>query len=325
MTLSAVIPVWNGREDLARLLASLKAQTQVPDPIIAVDNGSTDGAADVARSHGARVIRMGYNSGFAAAVNRGIIEARSDFVAVLNSDVELAPDYCERLLALQAPFATGKILSPDGAIDGAFDLLCRGGAAWRAGSLRPDGPPFDGHRRIGSPPWTAVVFRRDLFDRTGLLEESFGSYLEDVDFGLRCAALGIEGAYEPTAIARHKGSASLGRWSPATVRLIARNQVLLVARRYPPAILRRWGWPLLVAQTMWGALALRHGAFIAWVVGKYQGLREFRKARELPGQLEPQVLERVLREQERELRNLQTSTGYDLYWRLYFMFTGGGA
>jgi hypothetical protein len=325
MSLTAVIPVWNGRSLLERLLTSLEAQTRRPDQIIVVDNGSTDGAPDLARARGARIVRMGFNAGFAAAVNVGIKEARTEWIAALNSDVELAPDYLERLSGTGALFATGKILSPDGSIDAAFDLLCRGGAAWRAGSGRADAAPFQTRRAISSAPWTAALFRRDLFDRTGLLEESFESYLEDADFGLRCAALGIEGVYEPAAVAWHQGSATLGRWSAPMVRLIARNQVLLVARRYPGALLWRWFWPLLVAQSLWGLLAVRHGAGLAWLRGKYEGLRAFRAARELPGAADKRVLEDVLPRQEQLIRELQSASGYDLYWRMYFFLTGGGA
>jgi len=112
MNISAIVPVWNGRDLLARLLATLEAQTRPPTELLIVDNGSTDGAPDVARARGARVIAMGGNAGFAAAVNRGIREAGQPLVAILNSDVELAPDYLEKLAAVDAPFATGKILKP---------------------------------------------------------------------------------------------------------------------------------------------------------------------------------------------------------------------
>ena len=70
------MPVWNGRELLARLLATLEAQTRPAAELLIVDNGSTDGAPDMARARGARVIAMGRNAGFAAAVNRGISEGR---------------------------------------------------------------------------------------------------------------------------------------------------------------------------------------------------------------------------------------------------------
>src|SRR5580658_9027363 len=99
MPISAIVPVWNGRDLLLRLLQSLDAQTARADEVLVVDNGSTDGAPEAARERGARVIAMGRNAGFAAAVNRGIEESRGDWLAILNSDVELAPDYLANLLS----------------------------------------------------------------------------------------------------------------------------------------------------------------------------------------------------------------------------------
>jgi len=322
MTISAIVPVWNGRDLLARLLATLAAQTVPATEILVVDNGSTDGTPQLARERGARVMAMGRNAGFAAAVNRGIREARGEWIAVLNSDVELAPDYFEKLTASGAAFATGKILSKTGAtLDGSFDLVCRGGTAWRAGSGRADHPIFAETRQIASPPWTAVLFRADAFARTGLLEESFESYLEDVDFGLRCAALGMEGQYVPGAVAWHLGSATLGRWHPETVRRIARNQVWLVARHFPAGLL----WPILVAQLLWGAVALRHGTGWAWLRGKCQGIAGFRKMRAGSARIESAFLQEWLAENERQIRRIQKATGFDTYWRLYFFLSRGGA
>ena len=323
MSLSAIVPVWNGRDLLEKLLATLEVQTRRPDELLVVDNGSTDGAAELARERGARVISMGRNAGFAAAVNRGIRESRGEWVAVLNSDVELSPDYFATLAAADAWFATGKILRAGAAaptIDGTYDLLCRGGCAWRAGSGRPDGPLFSSARRIWSPPWTAVLFRTELFRRVGYLEESFESYLEDVDFGLRCSAAGIEGLYEPSAVAWHRGSATLGPWHSETVRRIARNQVLLLARHYSGDVLRRCGWHIAVAQILWGLVALRHGAGLAWLRGKWQGLRRFGALRGKYGPLDT-GLTQLLRTNEHTIREL--AGGRDLYWRIYFWLTSG--
>jgi GT2 family glycosyltransferase len=314
MNVSAVVPVWNGRPLLARLLDTLEAQTLRAEEVIAVDNGSTDGAAELAAERGCRVIAMGRNAGFAAAMNRGIGVARSEWVAVLNSDVELAPDYFEKLTAAGAPFATGKILDArrNGVVDATFDLTCRGGTTWRAGSGRADGAVFAEGRTIASAAWTAAVFRAELFREVGMLDESFESYLEDVEFGLRCAALGVRGRYVPEARAWHHGSASLGRWHAETVRRMARNQVW-IAGRYGA-----W-WPSLVAQALWGAVALRHGRGAAWMRGVLEGWSRREKSKNgsgLPGHLE---------KNDREIRALQAATGFDLYWRLYFLFTGGGA
>ncbi len=325
--ISAVVPVWNGRALLERLLATLAAQTRPAGELLVVDNGSEDGAPEMARQQGARVIAMGHNAGFAAAVNRGIAECRGEWIAVLNSDVELAPDYFERLSAAQGWFATGKILSaaqPD-RIDGTFDLTCRGGTTWRAGNGRQNGAPYSTPREIWSAPWTAALFRAALFRKVGILEESFGSYLEDVDFGLRCAGAGCSGEYLPGAVARHHGSASLGRWHAETVRLIARNQVLLLARHYPQKLLVGWMWRIVVAQILWGGVAWRHGAATAWWRGKLEGLQCYNVSRQNNEPLDPELLERHLTAQESLLRELEGPDTSETYWRLYFLLTGGGA
>lgn len=324
MTVAVVVPVWNGRDWLALLLASLARQTLAAAEVIVVDNGSTDGAPELARERGARVIPMGCNAGFAAAVNRGIRASHCDWIAVMNSDVELAPDYLEKLAAADAWFATGKLLTPViDRIDGTFDAICRGGTSWRVGSGRQDGPLFSERQTIASAPWTAALFRAEIFQRVGLLEERFESYLEDVDFGLRCAARGIAGVYEPAAIARHKGSAALGRWHPETVRRIARNQVFLLARHYPSSLLARWMRPILTAHLLWGGIALRHGAGLAWAHGVAQGLTGFPRIRKTGSQIDEKTLHGLLQSQERVIRQFQASSGYDAYWQWYFRLAGG--
>jgi GT2 family glycosyltransferase len=313
MSISAIVPVWNGRDHLARLLDSLAAQTLPATEILAIDNGSTDGAPDLAHSRGARVIPMGRNAGFAAAVNRGISEARGDSLAVLNSDVELAPDYFALLSAANAPFATGKILSPNGNLDATFDLTVRGGTTWRAGCGMPDASPFDVERPIFSAPWTAVLVRANVLARIGPLEECFESYLEDVDFGLRCAGHRIMGVYIPRARAIHIGSASLGRWHADTVRRIARNQVFLTARHSALAP----SWQVIVGQALWGGVALRHGRGIAWLRGVLEGLRGFFAVRRRAPEYDPVLLQKLLPTNAKFIRDHNR----EFYWRLYFLLT----
>jgi GT2 family glycosyltransferase len=224
-------------------------------------------------------------------------------------------------------FATGKILVAGSTdrIDGTFDVMCRGGTSWRMGSGRTDRAAFSAERQIWSPPFTAVLLRAETFRRAGLLANCFESYLEDVDFGLRCAARELAGIYVPAALAWHQGSASLGRWHPETVRRMARNQIFLVARHYPASLVRRWFWAITVAQILWGALALRHGAASGWLRGVLQGLRHFRVVRKSCTPFEARELDALLRSNERLIRDVQTATGFDSYWKLYFLLTGGGA
>ena len=114
MTVSFVIPNWNGSAFLRTALASIAAQTHAPLEILVVDNGSTDDSEQVARRAGARVLQMGANRGFSYAVNRGLEAARGQAVAVVNNDVEFQPTWTATLVAALeqtgAWFAIGKLL-----------------------------------------------------------------------------------------------------------------------------------------------------------------------------------------------------------------------
>jgi GT2 family glycosyltransferase len=321
---AAVIPNWNGANLLRALLPTMAAQTFPFESVLVVDNGSADESAVIAAQFGAAVHRLPVNAGFAAAVNRGVDQVSAEIVAIVNNDVELRPDWLH--CAMEAfgdpgvSFVTGKTVcaAKPAVVDGTFDAVCRGGTALRCGSGEPDGPLWLTPRRIQFAPMTAMLIRRSVFLEVGGLDELFESYLEDVDFGLRCASLGYTGVYEPRAVARHRGSATLGVWSARTVRNIARNQVLLLARHYDSGTLRRFGWQIAVAQALWGMVAARHGRPVAWLTGKIEGLRQFRMARRTGN---PRVAE-VLEASEREIYEMQRQLGPDLYWRLYFALGG---
>ena len=320
---SVVVPNWNGSALLRRVLADLKDQELLPEEVIVVDNGSTDNSVEVAAAAGARVLELRANLGFARAVNRGLEACRTEWIAVLNNDVRLERRWLKRLLdqaiAATAWFATGKLLSAadNSKLDGTYDAVCRGACAWRCGHGRPDAPLWNQGGVIRFAPFTASLFRADLFRTIGMLDEDFESYLEDIDFGLRCAIQRLFGIYVPEAVAYHQGSATLGRWHRDTVRKIARNQLLLVAKHYPAEWTLRSRWAVVAAQSLWGFIALRHGAGLAFLNGKLDGLKLFRKVRRYG----PPAVWQILEESEGQIRDLQRLTGFDLYWKAYFALT----
>ena len=235
-------------------------------------------------------------------------------MAILNNDVELAPDYFAKLTAVapDVAFATGKILSYHDRtrIDGAFDLVSRAFCPWRAGSGQIDGSPWDKARTIQLAPFTALLIRRPVFSRIGPLDARFESYLEDTDFGIRCALAGLAGMYVPQAVAFHRGSATLGAWSNRMVRLNSRNQVFLVAKHSPEP----GSQAVVVGQLLWGLLALRHGTGSAWARGKWDAFRQYKAMRSQPHT----GIAALLAESEGQIRELSRDT----YWRWYFRLAG---
>jgi GT2 family glycosyltransferase len=319
-TISAVIPVHNRADLLARLLETIRGQSVPFAEVVVVDNSSLDNAVAIARNYGCTVIEMGENSGFARAVNRGWQAASGDWIAILNSDVELDSRWAERLLASarEADFAVGTILNATErtAIDGTYDLVSRGACAWRAGNGETASRTPDKTKPISVAPGTACLFRRDALRLLHGFDEQFGSYLEDVDLGLRCVREGLTGIFVPEALAWHHGSATLGRWNPAVVRLISRNQLLLVSRHYDRELFLSCLWPIVVGQLLWGLVALRHGTLFAWLSGKWDGLQGFH----LDGTPSAGLYE-FLAASEREI----SRRSRDSYWRWYFRLTAGAA
>lgn len=317
MRVTAIIPNWNGLHYLRSLFESMAGQGFCE--VIVVDNGSTDGSADYVTAQGAQLIRFETNRGFAAAVNAGVEKADGDVVAILNNDVRLHPEWLLHLTnALEPAFAAacGKIFSAEvpQQLDATFDAVCSGGTALRCGNGQADGAFWNSRRPVQFVPMTAALIRTDVFRSVGGLDELFESYLEDIDFGFRCASRGYRGVYVPEATAWHTGSGTLGRWNSKTVRQLARNQVFLLARHYPEDVLRKYSWQILIAQLLWGAVAARNFRGLVWLFGKLEGLRRFRDVRRpgWPG------IAAVLAEGDRTIREVQSVGGEQLYWRLYF-------
>jgi hypothetical protein len=99
--MTVVVPTFNGSAHLSPTLTSLARQRDVTLEVIVVDDGSTDESPAIAEAHSARarVIRQ-ENRGVAAARNRGLAEARANWVAFLDQDDLWHPDRASRLIKL---------------------------------------------------------------------------------------------------------------------------------------------------------------------------------------------------------------------------------
>lgn len=256
---AVVIPNWDGREWLPGCLDSLAAQTRPADSVVVVDNGSTDASPDMVRAdyRWVRMLSLGHNTGFAFACNRGVEAVDADCVALVNTDVVLAPDWIERMVAAldAAPSAASVAckmvdLADPGVVYDAGDVLRRDGACEQRGRFLPDDGRWDEPGEVFAACAGAALYRRDAFlAADGGFDERFFAYLEDADLGLRLRARGWTCRYEPRAVARHAGGGTSGKLARPVPSWVERNTLLLVARAFPlrwlPLVAYRqlaWAW-----------------------------------------------------------------------------------
>jgi len=95
---SIVIPVFNEAENLPQLLKNIRALELADLEIIIVDDGSTDGSAEIAMRAGANVIRHPYNIGNGAAIKSGIRAARGRLLILMDGDGQHRPEDVPKLL-----------------------------------------------------------------------------------------------------------------------------------------------------------------------------------------------------------------------------------
>lgn len=218
---SVVVVNFNGKQHLEELLPSLREQ-EFPHgefEVVLVDNGSNDGSIPYAIKYfpDVRVIPLKTNTGFARGNNEGVESARGDFVALVNNDTRVAPEWLDaHYRALtgsngDTACTSGRILDWEGEI---IDFI--------RGILTFDGHAFQLHqgRPVNSlekettetmlpfPCGGNMMIRKSLFQKMGGFDEDFFAYLEDVDLGWRLNLAGHRVVYQPDALVYHRGSAT---------------------------------------------------------------------------------------------------------------------
>ena len=180
---SVVIPTYQRAELLPRALESVRRQSRQPAEVIVVDDGSTDGTGELVRRDFPEV---GYlwreNGGVSAARNQGIRSARSEWVALLDSDDAWRPEKLERQLAALAAEPEHRICHTD-------EIWIRQGRRVnpRRRHAKRGGHIFRHCLPLCAISPSAALIHRSLFDEVGLFDEELPA-CEDYDLWLRITA-----------------------------------------------------------------------------------------------------------------------------------------
>jgi len=229
MDVSIIIVNWNTRDLLARCLRSIEADdVGLSKQILVVDNGSTDGSADlvVQEFTGVELLRNQNNAGFARANNHAFRRAQGRYVLLLNPDTEVRTGAISRMARFLAEDprragVTAVLRNPDGTVQRYHKRLPRWSfVLWSDTLLRnvcPDNPwarefymrdeSFESVTEIEQPPAACLMVRRSVIATEELFDERFPIFYNDVDLCRRLHDAGHRLFLLPEAEVMHLGGA----------------------------------------------------------------------------------------------------------------------
>ncbi|MEU4484089.1 glycosyltransferase [Streptomyces purpurascens] len=247
---SVIVPAYNEKECIANTLNSL-AQSTHPIEIIVVDDGSTDGTAEIAESLGmpnVRVIRQA-NAGKPAALNNGVRNAAHDIVVMMDGDTVFEPDTVRQLVQ---PFADPEV----GAVAGNAKVGNRTTliGAWQhieyVMGFNLDRRMYDLLRCMPTIPGAIGAFRREAVLQVGGMSED--TLAEDTDITIAMHRAGRRVVYQEHARAWTEAPGSLKqlwsqryRWSYGTMQALWKHRKSLTDKG-PSGRFGRVGMPLVV-------------------------------------------------------------------------------
>ncbi|WP_405786774.1 bifunctional polysaccharide deacetylase/glycosyltransferase family 2 protein [Streptomyces sp. NBC_00029] len=257
---SVIVPAYNESAGIEAAVRSLVASDHQLE-VIVVDDGSTDGTADIVealRLPGVRVIRQ-QNAGKPAALNTGIAAASCNLLVMVDGDTVFEPDAVRMLVQ---PFAHRRV----GAVSGNAKVINRGGLLGRwqhieyVVGFNLDRRLFDLAECMPTVPGAVGAFRREALLRVGGVSDT--TLAEDTDLTMALCRDGWRVVYEERAKAWTEAPASLGalwkqryRWCYGTLQAMWKHRGALAQRGQAGKLGRRGLVYLLMFQVLLPLLA----------------------------------------------------------------------
>lgn len=244
-----VILNWNQKADTLECLDSVKRMTYPSFSVVLVDNGSSDGSPDAIEhwSDGkipVTLIRNEKNLGFVGGSNQGMrlaLATGTDYVFLLNNDTVVDPDVLAILvqaaersgdIGMVGPkiyqYGKGKLL--DSAGTRAITWLAQG---FLMGHGEEDHGQYDYPIDLPYVTGTALLVKRTVLERVGLMDEDYFCYFDDFDWGMKVREAGYRLLMEPKAVVHHKGSRTAGFNSPFYMHHMVRSRIIFARKHVP--------------------------------------------------------------------------------------------
>jgi GT2 family glycosyltransferase len=242
---AVVILNWNGKKLLKQFLPSVISHTVSDDcSVIIADNGSTDDSVDFMKTEYPEVplIVLDRNYGFAEGYNKALERVDSEYVVLLNSDVETTNGWVTDLISFMdtnpdVAAVQPKILSYNdrdkfeyaGAAGGFIDKygypFCRGRIL---NTVETDEGQYDKEIDVFWATGACMCVRLRDYQEVGGLDGRFFAHMEEIDLCWRFNARGRRVMCIPSSIVYHVGGASLSKDNPKKMYLNFRNNLLML-------------------------------------------------------------------------------------------------
>ena len=282
ITISVVIPNWNGEGVILDCLKSIANQNLKPTEIIVVDNGSVDNSIELIKNNypGVVIIRNKKNLGFAEGVNIGIRAAKAKYVFLFNNDAECEKDCLSELIKTatkeKSDITQAVILTANGKlIDSVGDEYSTWGLPYPGMRNQPATKLPNADQAIFSASGGASLYKMSLFDEVGYFDSSFFAYYEDVDISMRAQLMGKTIYLSSKAIVHHKMNYTADKIPGFGREMAIKNSIYLFWKNLPfPLILKVLPRSLYSNIRMTGA-ALTKGYSLAAIKAQLTALVNF--------------------------------------------------
>lgn len=241
---SIIIVNWNGVKLLQECLDAILRQTYKHYEIILVDNASKDDSVAFVENHYPQVIlvRLAENTGFTGGNIAGLARATGSAIVLLNNDAVLTDRWLEVMVdGLYSDPGVGFcaariVIAGTDLIDSVGDAFTTAFTGTKMGEYEAAGR-YETQRMVPGACAAAVMYRRDMLDSIGFLDEDFFFNHEDTDLNLRAWLARWKCLYVPEAVVHHKVNASVGVLSDTGVYYFSRNNVWVWAKNVPLSLI----------------------------------------------------------------------------------------